>query len=428
MENSIKQWMDGVPAELRWAFKHGVESTPSELVAIGRTPLEGDGSESERPEGLARRRVLSGELALMSQLILFKIFSPFVSDYLAKGGPVPEPQSSIATALRRLQAPAQAIIRISKLVHDVWEFAAQSNRGTFHTPPSLKPPLLELYPLGQLVLDAMLVCSRICCGFVPDDPEADNAGMDRCDPCSSEMMLSIGMGLTLLENLHGTSQRGQSGRSSSSSIRSPSSVDVKLVELLRRRWEAKSALLAPLEPLKRDRSTMEREDREGEDGDVEIDEEGPPEVRMRRIDSRSDSGREDSIRAETQERSVPVNVTVDRTENTRRDSISAGNDYAAIVPRHPAPPARLTPKPATAAPPPPSLLATVKAKKVKDKDKDKEKKKAKPVIRVRAEGGTAQKVESMKPPPNPPFTRQPLPAKRGKTPGSAESPRNEVSV
>ncbi|KAJ2919675.1 hypothetical protein MD484_g717, partial [Candolleomyces efflorescens] len=431
MENSIKEWINGVPSELRWAFKHAVDSTPSELVAIGKTVLEDDELESQRPEAVARRRVLSAELALMSQLVLFKIFSPFVSEYLAKGSPTPEPQSSIATALRHLQTPAQAIIRISKLVHDVWEMAAQSKRGTFHTPPSLKPPLLELYPLEQLVLDATLVCSRICCGFVPDDPETDNSGMDRCDPCSSEMMLSIGMGLSLLENLHGTPQRGQSGRNSSSSIRSPSSVDVKLVELLRRRWESKSALLAPLEPLKRDRSTMEREDREGdEEGDVEIEEEGPAD-RMRRIDSRSDSGREESIRAEPQERSVPVTVPVDRNEIPRRASINVVNEYANIVPRHPAPPARLTPMPATTVPPPlvTSLLATAKAKKGKDKDKEKEKekekKKAKPVIRVRADGGTAQKVESMKPPPNPPFTRQPLPAKKGKTPGSADSPRNE---
>ncbi|RXW11302.1 hypothetical protein EST38_g14553, partial [Candolleomyces aberdarensis] len=425
MENSIKEWMDGVPSELRWAFKHGVESTPSGLVSIGKTPLEEDVVlESQGPEALAsqsRRRVLSGELALMSQLVMFKIFSPFVSEYLAKGGPAPEPQSSVAVALRHLQAPAQAIIRISKLMHDVWELAAQSKRSSFNTPPSLTPPLLGLYPLEQLVLDATLVCSRICCGFVPDDPETDNPGMDRGDPCSSEMMLSIGMGLSLLENIHGLSRRGQSGRTSSSSMHSAAPVDMKLVELVRRRWEIKNALLAPQEPLKRDRSTMEAEDREGEDGDVHIDDQEVSEVRMRRIDVRSDSGREDAIRPEPQERNV--HAPVDRNEDARRASITVADDYASIVPKPPGPPVRSTPK-ASLTPSAVSLVATAKAKK--GKDKDKEKKKSKPVFRVRSDGTTAHKADPMKPPPNPPFTRKPLPpVKKDITPGSAESTRNE---
>lgn len=434
MENSIKEWIDGVPSELRWAFKHGIENKPSELVAMGKTVLEDDAvaqshvPESQgRPQSVpltpeaigaqSRRRVLSCELALVSQLIIFKIFSPFVSDYLAKGGPTPEPQSSVATALRHVQAPAQAIIRISRLMDEVWESAAHSKRSTFHTTPSLKPPLLGLYPLEQLLLDATMVCSRICCGFLPDE-HGTEPGMDRSDPCNSEMMLSIWMGLSLLERLHGSSQSSQSGRNSSASIRS-TPVDIKLVELVRKRWKAKSASLAPIN-LKRDRRTMEAEDRQGEDGDLESHEEDP-EVSIPPMDALSDS--EDGIPAENPQHSE--HVSVGQIEDTHHDPTVVTHGYSPVIPGPPVKSGQnplAKPSAALAS----SLLASAKAKKGKEKEKGQ--KKTKHVIRLRSDGSTGQRVEPMKPPPNPPFTRVPLSKKTDKTSGRAETPRNEVSL
>ncbi|KAJ2933930.1 hypothetical protein H1R20_g3155, partial [Candolleomyces eurysporus] len=440
MENAVKEWMDGVSSELHWAFKHGVESTPSRLVAIGKAVLNDDlashknvsGSQASSqsadsaPESTAyqsRRRILGCELALMAQFILFRIFSPFMSEHLAKGSPTPKPDSSVATALRHLRAPAQAIIHISNLMHDVWERSLTSKRSTFHTPPSLKPPLLRLYPLEQLILDATLVCSRICCGFIPGDPGADNPGMDRCDPCSSEMMLSIGMGLTLLERFHGSSQRSQSSAHSSlSSTPRPPSVDVKLVELLRKRWEVKNASFAPPELRKRDWRTME-EYREPEDGGVGDDERVRSEVGNCWMDICSDLSEEEDIPTGEPQQHNRHPTTVQTSEPLRDATPTAASDDgyygSVIVPRL----QPRTPSLPEVPPRPPSVLAPsrqTKPKKGKERGQ-------KTLLRLRRDGSTGQKVAPTRQPPNPPkplYTFSTREFKEDGTLGSPETRQN----
>jgi hypothetical protein len=431
MENSVMEWVDGVPSELRWASKHGVESSASGLVATGKAAL---GDESDvlprdidfAPENAgyqSRRRVLSCELALITQLLVLKIFSPFVSEHLAKGSPTPETHSSVAIALRRLRASAQAIIHVSRLMHDVWEMAAQSERSTFHTPPSLKPPLLGIYPLDQLLLDATLVCSRICCGFIPSVPGGEGLGMNRYNPCSSEMMLSIGMGLTLLEQLHGSSQRSHPIRNTPLSTPHPPSVDMKLVKLVRKRWEAKNTSLASSELSKRDRATMEAEDREGEDGYVGSSGGVQPEVNMYQMEACSNFGEEVITTSEPQQDGGRAGV--DQTQDPLCDSttiIATGAFGSVVISRPQEPPNPLaTPSLFLA-----SSLSTFSTRAKKGKEQGQ-----KTQIRRRMERPTRPKVGRTKQPPNPPkplYTLLPREFNDDGTLASAEAFQNGVSI
>lgn len=430
MENSVIEWVDGVPSELRWAFKHGVESSASVLAATGKAAL---GDESDvlprdvdfAPENAgyqSRRRVLSCELALITQLLVLKIFSPFASEHLAKGSPTPEPHSSVAIALRHLRASAQAIIHVSRLMHDVWEMAAQSERSTFHTQPSLKPPLLGIYPLDQLLLDTTLVCSRICCGFVPSEPGGAGLGMNRCDPCSSEIMLSIGMGLTLLEQLHGSSHRSHSIRNTSLSTPHPPSVDIKLVKLVRKRWEVKNTSLASSEPSKRDRATMEAEDREGEDRYVDSSEGVQPEVNMYQMEACSIFG---EVITTSESQQDGGRAGVDQTQDPLCDSttmIAAGAFGSVVISR----PQELPNPLATPSPFLPSSLSTFSTRAKKGKEQGQ-----KTQIRRRMERPTRPKVGRTKQPPNPPkplYTLVPREFKGDGTLASAEAFQNVVSI
>ncbi|KAJ2912914.1 hypothetical protein MD484_g7510, partial [Candolleomyces efflorescens] len=424
MENLIAEWVDGLPSELRWAFKHGVGSSASGFVATGKAAL-GDESNalpadvefySENVGRQSRRRVLSCELAIVTQLLVLKIFSPFVSDHLAKGGPAPESRSCIAIALRHFRASAQAIIHVSRLMHGVWEMAAQSERSACHARSSLKPPLLKVYPLDQLLLDATLVCSRICCGPVPSEPGGEDLGMNRCDPCSSEIMLSIGMGLTLLEQLHGLSQHDDSSRNASLSTPHPSSDDMKLVRLVRKRWEVKNASLSSSELSKRDRATMEAEGLEGENGHAE------PEVNMcpmEVVEVGSTFGEEQAIATSEPQRDG-TGAGVDQTQYPHRDPAAVTTVGPFVISRaRGLPNALATPSPALA-----SSLSTLSARAKKGKGQQAH-------IRRRIEQPSRSKVGPTKQLPNPPtplFTLLPRQSKSGGTLGSAEAFQKEVSI
>ncbi|KAJ2915503.1 hypothetical protein MD484_g4922, partial [Candolleomyces efflorescens] len=413
MRNSVQEWVVGVPPELRWAFKHGVESSASAtgkavVDSESETPSQGVDSATTAGAYQSRKRVLSCELAFVTQLLVLKLFAPLVSDHLADATPTSKPHPSTATALLHLQASAQAIIHVSRLMYDVWETASRLERPAFRTLPSLKPPLLQLYPLEQLLLDATLVCSWVCCRFASDDEPVDGLGMDRRDPRNSERVQSITMGLSVLERLHETSQRSHPIRNTPFSTQRPSFVDTRLVKLLRKRWEVRNASLPPSESSKRNRDTVEAEDREGEHGYVGSSEGVRPAGDTRQMEVCSRIGREEVVTSGEPQEGASGRV-VDQTRDPRYDPMTIVTTSTSEF----APTSR--------------AQSPTRAKKGK-KEKEKEKEGHRTQIR-RRHAQPLRKVGSTKQlanPPKPLYTTVPREFTHDGTLGAAETFRNEA--
>lgn len=268
----VQALVASVPVELRWAWQHAVESTSFALSAFGEFVQTGDTFQStstNAPSGKAkgkaraddcrskaksarlsldqdedegthlvgptqkisaaelRSRVLSCELALMAQLLIARIHSPFTSNLNAAGF---EPLSPCIAAL--LDA-CKAMIRVAKLIQLPEQLRMPPSP---HVAPSA---LLAMYPLDQLVFDTVVLCSLHCYGGKMIASKDGGVESQETDFGKAELVHTLGVGLGLLEARYGTSNdAGQaSGPSNASDYsKSPLSVKAKIVAFLRNQW------------------------------------------------------------------------------------------------------------------------------------------------------------------------------------------------
>jgi len=307
LESEVQKWCKAVPYELLLAFKHGIIGTSAELVSLGAkiydveedtspgitpqaahglatalaTPAhpkarEDDGSGSfkssrlesddrrddDSPEVVMRQtvatthtssRILGCELALMVQNLIVNIYSPLATHLT----PPPSNKSTshpLSPAVQKIVDASQAIIRIAKILSGLLEPTLPSTSSLV-----AKSPLLSMCSLERFVLNATLICCRVCIGEPVDGAEAGSQGMDRQNPRSNEVMQSISIGLDLLESVYSPAKHPHRALGlSRPAFLDGYSQEPKVIAALRKRWSAKMASLSPPQQrLKRTRSVME---------------------------------------------------------------------------------------------------------------------------------------------------------------------------
>ena len=286
LAGEVQALFESLPDELRWGTQKAVEGTSSELLANGeslegvtegtspsttptaakgkgkgravdgspkpksaRLSLEQDGDDVQTTESSQevaasklRTRTFSCELALMAQLLLVRIYSPFSPKRAAAP---PDSTSSLSVPDGLLDA-SKAVIRIAKLLH---------RPGHAHPAPST---MLAIYPFDRLVLDATLMCAQHCFGgTVIKTKKDDKVGVQKKDAGSVELLQTIGIGLDLLDAVCGTPQQAPSTSSSAHNVTVSSTLEAKVVASLRKQWSLKNSSFTSAQNRKRARSTME---------------------------------------------------------------------------------------------------------------------------------------------------------------------------
>jgi hypothetical protein len=286
LAGDVQALSEGLPDELRWGIQKAVEGTSSELLANGesldsvtvsQTPPTSSNAAKGKGKGRAadgspkpksarvsldqdegevqstqssqeaaasklRTRTLSCELALMTRLLVVRIYSPFAP----KLASAPSDSTSSLTIPDGLLDASKAVIRLAKLIH---------RPGQAHAAPST---ILAIYPFDRLVLDATLMCAQHCFGgTVIKKKKDDKVGVQKKDAGSAELMQTIGIGLDLLDAVCSASQQAPSSSSSTHNIDVSSTPEAKIVASLRKQWLLKNSSFAPAQSRKRTRSTME---------------------------------------------------------------------------------------------------------------------------------------------------------------------------
>lgn len=203
------------------------------------------GLSQEADASKLRTRTLSCELALMTQLLVVRIYTPFASK---KAPTLSETLSS--TIPEPLLNASKAIIRVAKLIH---------RPGQTYPGPST---FLAMCSPDQLVLDATLMCTQHCFGGTIIESKDSKAGAQKKDAGSGELMQTIGIGLDLLDVACSISKNAEQVPLASSSsqdvvVTNPSSLETRVVASLRKQWSFKNSSFAPSRSRKRTRSTME---------------------------------------------------------------------------------------------------------------------------------------------------------------------------
>lgn len=322
LESELPALEAALSSELRWAFKHGASNTSANLIAMGvRIWSDTDGAPAEGPVELpatpqkkttkgkgkgkprddngsarakssrlsveeedgedvqligtaqeiasakVRTRILSCELALMAQLLIFKIYSPFSRPL----SPAPasttsrKPATPVDTALERVLGASKALIRIGRVLHQLLDTSPSSNSSPI-VASCFKPSLLTMYPLDQLILDATIICARECFGGSSVPSKADKKGMKRNNPGINEAMQSIAIGLDVLESSYAMKSRSSVPPDMPADF-SPVPVKEKVIESLRKMLVAKNSDFASKHKLKRTRSSMENDSRREPSGE-----------------------------------------------------------------------------------------------------------------------------------------------------------------
>lgn len=333
-----------------------------------------------------RMRTLSCELALMTQLLIVRIYTPFAR----KKTPTPSDTTPSCTIPEPLLNASKAIIRVAKLIH---------RPGQTYPGPST---FLAMCSLDQLVLDATLMCTQHGFGGTIIESKDNKAGVQKKDAGSGELMQTIGIGLDLLDVACSISKNAEQAPSASSSsqdivVTNPSSLETRVVASLRKQWSFKNSSFAPSRSRKRTRSTMEGNTASTPIEPVERAAPAPPprqEPQTSRPRSATDQQSEQPAtrshgRSATERQSLPSTTPADTHSRVtppipvEQPSSTAQSPTSAPTPVPP-------PDPPTAAGPPKARLLPEEVSKPKGKSRTGDAAHGQITIRSRGPGGAPQ--------------------------------------
>ncbi|EAU84076.1 hypothetical protein CC1G_06938 [Coprinopsis cinerea okayama7 len=243
----IQGWMKTIPQELLYAFEMGVYGSSSRLMGFGKH-FDVHNDDNRRAVAGSNRwlqQLMSCELALFVQALIVKIHAPFIP---LLSNPNPQNIKQLKHVLQEFVSASQATIRVSRLLKNLLR-----DRVVPLSDNAILPVALDIYAFDQLILDATVVCSRVCLGpsWTGVACLAELLGLTGRDQASIELMQSIKIGLDILDALYGSGEDTERRRRRD---------NLKIVASLRRLWKKRSIVLS-------DRSAMLKRKRDTADGD-----------------------------------------------------------------------------------------------------------------------------------------------------------------
>lgn len=243
MWGEVQHWTKSIPVDFAYPFElgskasvHGEELEPHSSV---------DADTRNRDSWL--RKILGCELALATQSLLIQIFVPFAP--LLVGQPLEATHQTVKqlqSVLRELVGASQATIHIASFLKDLLKRGEPSVVG-LENPPMI----FSFYALDDIVLDATIVCSRMCLQprSTPASSLTQTLGLSGDGQAGIELLQNIGLGLDFFDTLPEGRLPGERRAK-----------DPLLIDALRTRWREHQAILNPRPiPLKRKRNLSDRE-------------------------------------------------------------------------------------------------------------------------------------------------------------------------